>query len=99
MPQLNVPASIITPPIEVPCPPIHFVADSITTFAPCFIGWQIAPPAPKVLSTKSGKSYFFAKAAKASKSGTLSPGFPMVSRYNNFVFSSTYTKPKPSCHW
>jgi hypothetical protein len=30
LPQLKVPASTITPCMLVPCPPIHFVADSTT---------------------------------------------------------------------
>ena len=38
LPQLKFPPSTITPPIEVPWPPIHLVADSTTTFAPCFKG-------------------------------------------------------------
>ncbi len=37
--QSNFPESTITPPIEVPWPPIHLVADSTTTSAPQAIGW------------------------------------------------------------
>ena len=33
-PQSNLPESTITPPIEVPWPPIHFVAESTTMSAP-----------------------------------------------------------------
>ena len=30
--------STITPPMDVPCPPIHLVADATTMSAPCSIG-------------------------------------------------------------
>ena len=50
----NVPLSTMTPPMVVPCPPIHFVALSVTMWAPCSMGRKRYPQAPKVLSTTRG---------------------------------------------
>ena len=80
LPQLKLPPSTMIPPMEVPCPPIHLVADAVTMFAPWAIGWQRNPPAPKVLSTTNGIPCFLAKAATDSKSGILNSGLPIVSR-------------------
>ena len=38
-PQSKFPPLIIAPPIAIPCPPIHFVNECITIFAPCEIGY------------------------------------------------------------
>ena len=38
-PQSNVPPSTITPPIEVPWPPMNFVAECTTMSAPHRSGW------------------------------------------------------------
>ena len=51
--QSNLPASTTTPPIAVPWPPIHLVAEWMTMSAPCSIG-RLSVAAPKVLSTTSG---------------------------------------------
>ena len=77
--QFMVPPSTLTPPTEVPCPPIHFVADSTTMSAPCLRGWQQYPHAPKVLSQMTGTPCFSAIAFRARKSGTENLGLPMVS--------------------
>ena len=50
--QSNLPPSTTTPPMEVPCPPIHFVAEWMTMSAPCSIGF--ARIGAKVLSMTSG---------------------------------------------
>ena len=65
------------PPIEVPCPPTYFVAEAAITSAPCSNG--LTRPTPTVLSTISGMSCECAISAIASKSGTSSFGFPIVS--------------------
>ncbi len=77
--QSNLPESTITPPIEVPWPPIHLVADSTTMSAPHSMGRTRYPPAPKVLSTMSGMPLSWATLASASRSGTLPVGLPIVS--------------------
>lgn len=38
LPQLKFPPSTITPPTEVQCPPIHLVAEEVTTLAPYLMG-------------------------------------------------------------
>ena len=65
--QLKFPASVITPPMLVPCPPIHFVADSTTILAPYSIGRQRYPHAPNVLSTTRGKPCLTASFRKSFK--------------------------------
>ena len=57
--KAKVPASIITPPIEVPFPVINLVREWITIFAPCSIGFKRAGVAI-VLSTTKGTFAFFA---------------------------------------
>ena len=69
----------MTPPMEVPWPPIHLVADSTTMSAPCSMGRTRKPATPKVLSTMSGMPCSWASWASASKSGTLPAGLPMDS--------------------
>ena len=48
LPQSKLPPSTTTPPRLVPCPPIHLVAECVTTFTPHCIGRQRNPPAPNV---------------------------------------------------
>jgi hypothetical protein len=76
----NVPASTMTPPMVVPCPPIHFVALAVTMSAPCSIGLHRKPAAPNVLSTTSGTPWAWAMSAIRSKSGMLKRGLPIVSK-------------------
>ena len=77
--QSNLPESTMTPPIEVPCPPIHLVADSTTTSAPCSMGWTRNPHMPKVLSTMSGMPCSCASAESPARSATFPPGLPIDS--------------------
>merc|ERR1712070_862160 len=88
VPQSNLPASTTTPPMVVPWPPIHLVAEWTIISAPWSIGRQKYPPAPNVLSTITGTPASCATLQIASKSGTLYLGFPIVSTYTAFVFSS-----------
>ena len=60
--QSNVEPSTMTPPMDVPWPPIHFVADSTTRSAPQARGLQVQPPWPKVLSQTTGISALAAMA-------------------------------------
>ena len=76
--QSNLPASITTPPMAVPWPPIHLVAEWTTMSAPCSIG-RLSVAAPNVLSTTSGMPASWAISASAAKSGTSSRGLPIVS--------------------
>ena len=71
------PPSTTIPPIDVPCPPIHFVAEWMTMSAPCRIGWQRS--GANVLSTTSGIPWAWATSAIAAMSGTSSRGLPIVS--------------------
>ncbi len=80
------PPSTTTPPIDVPWPPIHFVAEWMTMSAPCSIGWQRS--GANVLSMTSGMPWPCATSAIAAMSGTSSRGLPMVSRKIAFVFAS-----------
>ena len=84
--QSNVPASTMAPPREFPCPPIYFVNEWITIFAPCFIGFNNAGVAT-VLSTIKGTLADFACTEIASKSKTSNFGFPKDSTKNALVFS------------
>ena len=68
------------PPMDVPWPPIHFVADSTTMSAPHASGLQVQPPWPKVLSHTMGMAFFLARVTYWSKSGTVDEGLEMVSR-------------------
>ena len=57
------PPSTTTPPIAVPWPPIHLVAEWMTMSAPCLIGW--ASSGAKVLSTMTGTPRAWATSAIA----------------------------------
>lgn len=61
--------STMTPPIVVPCPPIHLVAEATMMCAPSCKGLQVYPAMPKVLSTTIGISYWSASVLSAAKSG------------------------------
>ena len=63
--------------MEVPCPPIHFVADWMTMSAPCSIGFAMI--GANVLSMISGSWSRCAVSAMAEMSGTSRRGFPIVS--------------------
>ena len=76
--QSNVPPSTITPPIEVPWPPMNFVAEWITMCAPCSNGRHRYGVA-NVLSITSGTPASSAMAAQAAISSTSMRGFPIVS--------------------
>jgi len=76
--QSNLPASTITPPIVVPCPPINLVAECITISAPYSIG-RIRYGVPNVLSITSGILWACAISAIASISVTSELGLPSVS--------------------
>lgn len=80
------PESTITPPIDVPCPPINFVAECTTISAPKSNGLT-KYGVPKVLSTINGILCSWAIFAIASISAILITGFPIVSIYKAFVFS------------
>ena len=74
----KVPQSTTTPPIEVPCPQMNFVAECTTTSAPNSPGRQRYGVA-KVLSTSSTAPCSWAIAATVATSSTLPPGFPIIS--------------------
>ena len=48
--QSKLEPSVMMPPIEVPWPPTHLVADSTMMSAPNLSGRQVYPPMPNVLS-------------------------------------------------
>ena len=70
----------MTPPMDVPWPPIHLVADSTTMSAPHASGLHVQPPWPKVLSQMMGILCLAAMALMASKSGTVPLGLLMTSK-------------------
>ena len=78
--QSNDEPSTMMPPIDVPWPPIHFVADSTTISAPQASGLQVQPPCPKVLSHTIGMELVLAISTYFSKSGTVEEGLEIVSR-------------------
>ncbi len=84
--QSKVPPSTTTPPMAVPWPPIHFVAEWMTMSAPCLIGW--ASSGANVLSTMTGTPRACATSAIEARSWTSSRGLPMSSRKTALVFSS-----------
>ena len=81
--QSNVPPSTTTPPIAVPWPPIHFVAEWMTMSAPCLIGW--ARSGANVLSTMTGTPRAWATSAIEARSWTSSRGLPISSRKTALV--------------
>ena len=83
--QSNVPPSTTTPPIAVPWPPIHFVAEWMTMSAPCLMGW--ARSGAKVLSTMTGTPRAWATSAIEARSWTSRRGLPISSRKTALVFS------------
>jgi hypothetical protein len=72
------PLSTTTPPIEVPWPPMNFVAECTTMSAPWSMGRQRYGEAA-VLSTMNGTPASRATAATAAMSITLMAGLPSVS--------------------
>ena len=76
--QSNLPESTTTPPMEVPWPPMNFVAEWTTMSAPWSIG-RIRYGVAIVLSTISGMPASWAIAATASMSSVSSLGLPTVS--------------------
>ena len=77
----------MTPPIDVPWPPMNLVAECTTMSAPCSNGRQRYGVA-KVESTTNGRSWAWATSASAARSATAPDGFPMTSVYRNRVSSS-----------
>ena len=73
------PFSTMTPPMEVPWPPMNFVSDCTTMSAPCSSGRHSAGEA-SVLSTTSGMPCSWAMAAMDSMSATSQRGLPTVSQ-------------------
>ena len=84
--QSKLPPSTTTPPIEVPWPPIHLVAEWMTMSAPCSIGWVSS--GANVLSTMSGTPWAWATSAIAAMSWTSRRGLPIVSKKTALVCSS-----------
>src|SRR5699024_2485856 len=84
--QLKRPPSTTTPPIVVPCPPIHFVAECTTISAPQLIGLVLCGEA-NVLSIIKGIPFSCAISATASISKTLRLGLVIVSPKIAFVLS------------
>ena len=68
------------PPIDVPWPPIHFVALSTTISAPHASGLHVQPPWPNVLSQTIGIWLVLAISTYLSKSGTVEEGLLIVSK-------------------
>ena len=83
--QSNLPPSTITPPIDVPCPPMNFVAECTTMSAPHSNG-RTRYGVGIVLSTISGTPASWATAATPSMSRMSLLGLPIVSPKNAFVF-------------
>src|SRR2546422_609794 len=75
----------MTPPIAIPWPPIHLVAEFITRSAPSSIG-RLRNGVAKVLSISSGIFASWAIWATSGISSTSSPGLPMVSPITSRVF-------------
>ena len=84
--QSKVPPSTTTPPITVPWPPIHFVAEWMTIAAPSSSG--LTSSGAHVLSTSSGTPALRPTSAIALMSATSSRGLPIVSRNSARVLSS-----------
>ena len=78
----------MTPPIEVPWPPMYFVAECTTMSAPRSNGLH-RKGVGAVLSTISGRPCSCAASAQARMSTTLIFGLPMVSAKTSLVLSST----------
>ena len=87
LPQLKVPASIITPPIDVPFPVRYLVKEWITMLAPCSIGFNKAGEAT-VLSTTKGTLASFAASEIDLRSITSNLGLPKDSAKNRRVLGS-----------
>ena len=83
---------MMMPPIDVPWPPMNFVSEWTTTFAPYSIGRSRYGVAI-VLSMMSGRRCLPATAATASMSSTSTFGLPIVSAKIALVFSRT-ARPK-----
>ena len=77
----------MTPPIEVPWPPMYFVSEWTTMSAPNAIGF-ISTGVATVLSTITGTPCLCAIVVIASRSGMLPAGLPIVSQKTAAVFSS-----------
>ena len=82
--QSNFPESTITPPIDVPCPPINFVDEYTTMSTPKSIGRKIY--GEDVLSRMSGIPLSWAIFERTSRSAISSFGFPIDSAYTALVF-------------
>ena len=76
--QWYVPPSTITPPIDVPWPPMNLVAEWITMCAPCSNGRHRYGVA-NVLSIISGSPCAAAIGAQPAMSSTSMRGLPIVS--------------------
>ena len=91
--QSKLPLSTTMPPIAVPWPPIHLVAEWMTMSAPCSMGFVSS--GAKVLSTRTGTPLAWATSAIARMSWTSRRGLPMVSR-NTALVRSSIAGPKVS---
>jgi hypothetical protein len=88
LPQSKLPPSTITPPIDVPWPPMNLVREWITTLAPCEIGLT-RYGVGSVLSMTSGMPSALPIAETSSNGKVSSLGLPTDSPKNAFVLSVT----------
>ena len=78
--------STMTPPIEVPWPPMNLVAECTTMSAPCSIGRQSYGRGEGVVDDERDAAPRARCAATRSMSSTLITGLPMVSAKTALVF-------------
>ena len=87
----------MTPPIDVPWPPIHLVSDSTTTAAPCSNGRREVRRGERVVDDERDAELAARVGERPRGSGTSRRGLPIVSTNHAFVVSSvSRTKPSTS---